>query len=239
MTVREIAAHRDAPTPQRAFVALFDVLGFRERLRRQPLRVVLDDYRRLQLAKTESGAISVFTGRELQHWNVGTTVFSDTILLWADDDWEAAQSLISACAHLLAAATDMGMPLRGGVAYGECALDRVSRTFVGQPIVDAYLTEQAQNWVGAALHPSVTGHVSLGTSIRKLEEVLAYPVPVKRGSAPLEYAIHWCPYSHQGLQQINSLARDAGSCSVRRKYAATRRYCRRACEGYAVLGDLQ
>ena len=45
-------------------------------------------------------------------------------------------------------------PLRMGVAYGDCIMDREKAIYLGQPIVDAHQTEQCQDWIGAGVHPS-------------------------------------------------------------------------------------
>jgi hypothetical protein len=43
--------HRDSPEPQQAFVSLFDVLGFKDRLREQGLDAILAGYRQLRRTK--------------------------------------------------------------------------------------------------------------------------------------------------------------------------------------------
>jgi hypothetical protein len=85
---------------------------------------------------------------------------------------------------MVAAAVDVGWPLRGALAYGECVLDRDTRTFIGQPIIDAYKTEEIQQWIGASLHRSVHNHPSMGERILRLEDIVAYDVPPKRRSQP-------------------------------------------------------
>jgi hypothetical protein len=55
-------------------------------------------------------------------WAVGTTILSDTILMRAEDSWDGAQTLVTACAHLLDSSLSQDWPLRGALAYGDCAL---------------------------------------------------------------------------------------------------------------------
>jgi hypothetical protein len=55
---------------------------------------------------------------------------------------------------LIGLSIEREMPLRAGIAFGPCVIDPSRELYIGQPIVDAYDVEQAQEWVGAALHTS-------------------------------------------------------------------------------------
>ncbi len=121
--MKSIHASHDDPNPRASFVALFDVLGFKDRIASFPLDKIVADYRNLIAIKRLAGRTPVVTRGGLESWAVATTVFSDTILLWCDDTWDAVQTLVGACAHLLASAVDIGWPLRGSLAYGECVLN--------------------------------------------------------------------------------------------------------------------
>jgi hypothetical protein len=123
--------HRDSTQPQQAFVAVFDVLGFKQRLQEQGLDLILSGYRQLRQTKLQCGTIPVLSPGGGAHHRIGSTIASDTILFWCSDDWAAVQTLISASACLIAATMDMGWPLRGALAYGRCVLDRETRDILG------------------------------------------------------------------------------------------------------------
>jgi hypothetical protein len=108
--------HRDSLEPQQAFVSLFDVLGFKDRLREQGLDAILAGYRQLRRTKLDCGRIPVLSAGGGGEHRIASTIASDTILFWCNDDWDAVQTLITASACLLAAAIDIGWPLRGCVA---------------------------------------------------------------------------------------------------------------------------
>lgn len=190
------------------------------------------DYERLRSQALASSAIPVLSPAGGQVEVLGTAVISDSIILWCKDSWEAIQSLLAGCSHLIATAVDSEIPLRGGVAYGRCVLDRATQTFVGRPLVDAYVTEQSQNWVGAALHRSVTDHPLYGASIANVDDVIRYAVPRKQCTPPLEYAIHWCPYSLRGAAALRTLIAQATDRRARRKLSATQKYVFTDCVGY-------
>lgn len=227
-----VAAHHDSLEPQKAYVALFDVLGFKKRLSDEGLGTTLNTYLALVRAKTEAGSISIATSSGLIHHQVGSTIFSDTILFWCDDNLDAARSILSASAHLISDAIDMGWPLRGGLAYGDCVLDRDSRTFIGQPIVDAHETEQSQQWIGASLHRSMLEHSTDGASIQRQEDVIKYPVPTKKDTLVLKYAIHWCPYSFRARKSLTQLRANQTDAKVALYYDNTTAYIQKTCSEF-------
>ncbi len=228
--------HQDSLDPQQAFIAFFDVLGFQARLRHSGLSEVLAAYRNLAETKIRSGTLPVFSRAGVTHHQVGSAIFSDCIIFWCNDDWEAVQSLVSASAHMIAAAIDMGWPLRGGLAYGECVLDRDTRTFIGQPIIDAYNTERSQKWIGAGLHQSVLGHSTLGEKIGRLEDVIEYDVPIKKGQPVLSHAVHWCPYSSRARTSIDEMKRNIEERKAKRYYDLTLAYITGRCKEYRASG---
>lgn len=230
-----VEAYHNSLQPQQSFVGLFDVLGFKERVAHSDLQMLVSEYRHFVNTQTWATTIPVASRGGVHQWRVGDAIFSDTILLWCDDNWDAVQTLMTASASLVASAIDIGWPIRGGIAYGSSVLDGQTLTFIGQPIIDAYLTEQSQVWIGAALHHSVIEHPTLGTRIVRLEDVIRYAVPTKFRSTTLEYAIHWCPYSTRALRVITELSQQTMKCQVRRKYAATRSYLKSTCQGYAAM----
>jgi hypothetical protein len=223
--------HHDSLEPQQAFIAFFDVLGFQSRLRQYSLKELIAGYRRLAETKMQSGTIPILSKQGGAYRQVGSTIFSDSILFWCNDDWDAVQSLVTASAYLIAAAIDIDWPLRGGLAYGECVLDRETRTFVGQPIIDAYNTEQSQEWIGAGLHRSVIEHPSLGTRICRLEDVVDHDVPTKCCQPALRHAIHWCPYSSRARDAIEGMSRSVDDPRTRRYYDLALAYVMGRCEG--------
>ena len=221
--------HHDSSRPQAAFVALFDVLGFKNRIETTPLDAVVDGYQRLRALKLRARSVPIMSSVRVRMESVGTTIFSDTILLWCDDESDAVQSLLTACAVLVASAIEERWPLRGGIAYGDCILNREARTFVGLPIVQAYQVEQSQEWLGAAIHETALNHKTLGTLIQRTEDVIKYAIPVKPKAQTLDYAIHWGPYAMGVKTILESLIEETEDLSVRAKYEATLGYLLSKC----------
>jgi hypothetical protein len=104
-------------------------------------------------------------------WEARFVMFSDTVLLYSHPlpaggndirEWarqEHIDTFLRWCSLLQALSLIAELPMRGGVALGECALAPSRGRLVGQPIVDAYLLSEAQDWIGVALHESCIPHL--------------------------------------------------------------------------------
>jgi len=125
---------------------------------------------------------------------------------------------------LRAAALDIDWPLRGAIAYGECVMDRNTRTFIGQPIIDAYELEESQKWIGTAFHESVVNHSSLKKGILQLDEVIQYNIPVKAGIKSTSYALNWYAYGSNSEAILNKHIGMAYSTKVTTYYKNTLKY---------------
>lgn len=189
---RDHRAGVDARTPQDIVLVFLDVLGFRQIVQERPLDQLNEEYRELLKLKRHAGVVPVLSIQGVDRWRSPSAVFSDTIVFWADATPEGADSLLTTCSVLIAEALQRGWPLRGAIAAGECVLDREERVFVGRPIVDAYLLEGAQEWVGASLHPSCLQHSRVGELMAANDNVRKYDVPMKGAySHRIDHAVEW------------------------------------------------
>lgn len=235
-----IRAYHDDLVPRPIFVGVFDVLGFKGLIESMPLPRLLDNYRRLVEQKRWAAQIPVLGPRGARQWRIGTTIFSDTILMWCDDNRTALDTFLAAAGVLVAAAIDAKWPLRGGIAYGEAVLSTRDRVFVGRAIVDAYLMEQSQQWVGAAFHPTCLEHATLAHFLTGHDAVTKYPVPTGkiRSRIRTQYAVHWGPYSGAGRKNLEALAAGVRDSKIKRKYRSALRYLERKCRQHAVWNDV-
>lgn len=153
-------------------LALFDVLGFEDRLRSDGLPRLVDAYRELAavVRKRRDCLIidAMAEARELDDGSVlsvpaiGVLVveqafFSDTIVLWAIFDRARFWTFCDICAEFFCTVLHLGMPLRGGIAVGDAHMDRRTKTYLGYPLVEAARVEKAQRWIGVSFGPSFTG----------------------------------------------------------------------------------
>ena len=214
---------RDSLEPRSYIVALFDWLGFEERVRRTPLRSLVSDWQDLRLEIPNAGARS---GGRGPIWRVGEVVFSDTVLLWTrPEPIDAVLVFFGVCAGIISRGLLNGWPIRGGIALGQCVIHRNTETFVGAPIVDAYTTEKAQEWIGAALHQSCVAHDHFKDWIASSSHLQRYPIPIKPGKAPLHWAVCWTDTPLVLFPYVTRLRRAAPQKDIR-KYEATEAFLR-------------
>lgn len=178
--------------PSRPYlIAICDVLGFANLVAATPLDEIYARYEALVARLDPHPLFRIRTGTYQREIVLNRVVFSDTILWWAPAG-ETMAILPHVLAQIMASAVE-SMPLRAGLAFGECVIDPAHEIYIGQPIIDAYRTEQAQEWMGGAFHPSCWEHPGLRDELCRGYErsAVAYDVPVKAGAAPLAYALNW------------------------------------------------
>ncbi|HEX3558851.1 MAG TPA: hypothetical protein VHU19_06595 [Pyrinomonadaceae bacterium] len=146
-------------------VAIFDVLGFEDRIRRFSLEEVHGQYKELLAIATSKGSHAFFDARPA---GGGTMVpffgfieieqdyFSDTILLWTRFSPPTLGPFLHVCCSLMCEALRAGLPLRGALALGDAIMDKSARTYLGEPLVEAARLEKAQQWVGLSFGRSFT-----------------------------------------------------------------------------------
>ena len=172
-------------------IAMCDVLGFTNLVSATPLDEI---YKRYMALLTQLEPNPLFRIKPVTYEReiiLDRVVFSDTILCWAPAG-EAVEVLPVVIGQIMARAVG-SMPLRAGLAFGECVIDPANDIYIGQPIIDAYRTEQAQEWMGGAFHPSCwTMHGLLEKLCKGYERsAVKYAVPVKTAATRLEYALNW------------------------------------------------
>lgn len=202
-----------APQVARRYVAVADVLGFAELVRNVGLSDLVTKYdamiqgaantfRQFANAKVEW----VRANERLQPLfgdpksTSGYTVFSDTILFWSecitDQDIvdDIGTEFLNLVSMVFRTALLNGLPLRVGIAVGHCVISPERNIYVGAPIVEAYMAEQSQDWVGIGCHRSCW---EARKDIYQCPDLflVRYSVPMKPGAAaePIHWSTNW-PY---------------------------------------------
>lgn len=171
------------------WIALLDILGFRHMLETRSLADVAFLVERLvAAARPRDRELHYAIGRtsKTKNLKLGHLHFSDTILLWTPplhrkDTELNTQLVLNLCqsvANLIGMALINGLPLRGGLAEGECYIDSKKQIVVGQPVVDAYRLEQEQEWIGAALRSEKRPNIHDFDCFA--DWLVEYPVPTKK-----------------------------------------------------------
>ena len=172
------------------WIAMLDILGFRRMIQTHPLMDLALDVQRLFAAAEPREATYNSLGADgrvrTRSLTLGHLHFSDTIMLWTpalnpSDPELNTHVLLHICTsviNLIALALANGIPLRCGIADGKCYIDPAKQIAIGQAIVDAYLLEQSQEWLGAALNARNLGDPATFVNLEPWG-IIDYPVPMK------------------------------------------------------------
>jgi len=186
-------------------VCFLDVLGFRKMLSAKPLSEVVAKYDRIITMQSsinrpfrENAEVpSLFPGHSLDRPYCHRYVFSDSIILIADD--EDALSCLKLIVHawrFMQLSLAQRVPIRGAIVFGEMYMDQTKNIYVGQALTCAYDLEKQQNWVGVAVDSSVeNAYPELFKEHGQNEVVLPflfrYQVPMKSGQPVESWILNW------------------------------------------------
>lgn len=193
---------------QIALVAICDILGFSQLVRRTPLEDVVSNalnwFRRaLHHSIHKNGFPDDVPNQDVTqgHPLVGVAWFSDTVLLYTrGDSDDAVRELISTVGWLIFETILHGSTrIRGGISYGELLVDSSNSIYVGKAIVDAYDLERRQQWAGAALTPTAYERVPAYARNGTLADwwVIPHRVPCKSDESIDALAVNWTWGMHQ------------------------------------------
>lgn len=183
------------------FVAVSDVLGFTRLIETTSLRELSERYCRLTEAARPRNLSITTQSLSTSETNSATTdvghaVFSDTILFWSSSDHWSVQAFFEHLTTIISESVHHALPLRVGIAYGKCEVNVTKNIYIGTPIVNAYRTEQQQEWIGGACHFSCLDNPWFCYyAMLEFDMVVEYPVPTKTPD-PIDLAVNWVtPYN--------------------------------------------
>ncbi|MFX0098343.1 MAG: hypothetical protein ACFFCS_02105 [Candidatus Hodarchaeota archaeon] len=173
-------------------VAMCDVLGFARLITEEELYRTATRYEiLLNAVKSVSKTHIKYRGKKFTK-RIEHVIFSDTILVWSDiDDLYLFYSFIK---DIIPISLASGLPLRVGIAAGKCYIKPSKNIYVGKPIVDAYLLEESQEWIGCAFHSSCHDLPDFHGKFQYDQPpwVVEYQAPVKTGSSfQPRYSLDW------------------------------------------------
>lgn len=215
-------------TAKTGLVGLFDILGYQQMLLANDVastaRIVVD-----VLGEVPNHVVSelfedqgLAPADDLEAWSelepyfesvvreeMGWLLFSDSILVSLPIDLDDGISLwgtkvvafVEVCSFLLRRMFDVGLPLRGGISFGEFFIH--DTFFSGRPIIDAYQHSESLELSGCVLAPSAA-HLyrqmkqyaidqDYEGSIRRMLDQLCvdYLIPKKRDRVETGSMVNW------------------------------------------------
>ena len=169
-------------------IALFDILGFKQTIESRPLDTAIKSLGNLEQI------VNDLLGREAMGSpnHVEVRWFQDTLIIISSGDTDhQLASIIQYTSSLLALTFAEGIFLRGAVTHGEAYITATAA--LGKPIVNAYVMEQNQEWIGCSVDLECVKAADKETK-RWLGEsniIFPYPVPFKNGALRSEFVLNW------------------------------------------------
>jgi len=138
--------HYNSDLALRRWFAYFDLLGVKQ---------IYKTGNQLSIFVAFSSAIGKFKKRVTAWPDVGYAWFSDTFILYTEDDSDESFSAIDSISrwffYFLITAD---MPVRGAIACDVLYADKENDLFFGEAFIEAYQYGEYQDWIGLLLCPS-------------------------------------------------------------------------------------
>jgi len=145
-------------------VAVLDVLGFKNRLNQvglPALRIGYDALRNVVYRQEARMLLNCAVptggvGRAVAFGmlDVNHELTSDSIFLWCSYSSFSFPPFCGLLLEFFCDVLELGLPLRGGIAVGECDMDKATRTYLGPTLNEAASVEASQEWIGMSFGPS-------------------------------------------------------------------------------------
>lgn len=170
------------------FVAFLDILGFKDSVMRNTHDEI---YSKLTSINKLKKAIenSNYSEKMAEYYfdsEVYIVNFSDSIVMFSkNDNIYNFEYFLVTVRYLIGKCIDKGIPIKGGIAYGEVSVNKSEQIYFGQPIIDAFLLEEDLNHFGIAFHNSIDKYVV--DNKNEMKKLLYYDKSVFSTKVPLKY----------------------------------------------------
>lgn len=221
-------------------VAFLDILGFRSMIKRFSIEELSKKYERL-IDKTDyvryplklsEKAPRLFPHHPLSKPWCYKHIFSDSIILISHDQTdECCLKLLIYTWRLIQVCITSGMPIRGGVAFGDLYMNLNKNIILGGALTKAFDLENKQNWIGVSIDKSVEERFVNLFKLFKDSTNVFYPlffkyyVPFKNGTKEKLHTINWRLnlIVEKGTRSLFKYNRDEG---IKEKVANTLQYAK-------------
>ncbi len=178
------------------FVAFFDIMGFKNLVNSEKHENVLK-----VMEELSDFVKSVIDSKHFDEDDsmIKTSIFSDSILIVSNNNSiNCAANLMTHSAFLIEKATEMGIPLKGSIAYGKFTADFEKSLFIGQPLIDAFLLQEELFVYSMVIHHTFEtyltgqeyGEEKFPNNIRWYRDI----TPFKNGKSK-HYHLNWLFYT--------------------------------------------
>ncbi len=178
-----------------------------------------------------SHAIEELKKRTTAWDTVGYSWFSDTFIVYADDDSAASFSAIDNISRWFLYFLITGdIPARGAIACDKFYADKVNALFFGEALLEAHEYGEAQDWIGFLLCPSAERELKkLGLPPEKLLNYAYTKIPFKiqasniKSNLPACIIGNWIAINNRNpiIKQLDQMKQRIIDVNVRFKYERT------------------
>lgn len=205
------------------WVGYFDLLGTSLLIRSDRIIDVFSAYR---------NAMEHLNSWRKRHSNVYHAWFSDTFLVFSDDDTaESFAAIEMVCRWLVFALLRRKIPVRGALSCGQFYADRSNSLYLGHALLEAYEWGENQDWIGLVLCPSSVKRLAkLNLPIEERLNYVKCDIPLKKlpnGKVPDSAACilgNWVKLSGERnalLGKLKEMSAEQQDERIRRKYERT------------------
>lgn len=140
---------------QNRLLAFFDILGFKEHLRKKDLDTLYGEYGDFIDKANQDifGDVKTIYGEPTVSNFNKSIIFSDSILLisYEIDSIQNINKFLLGCITLMQEAINHGFILRGAIGHGEAIYDEEKNIFLSKEFAELYVKESKQNWAGCGI----------------------------------------------------------------------------------------
>lgn len=169
------------PITTERFVVFLDIMGFKDRVARNPHHEILSVLQKLSSFISEN----IKQGEGLMF-----TMFSDSIIILSSDKTEETfKQIVNIASKVVEKAIEIGLPIKGAIACGECTVISSNKPlYFGQNIIDAYVLEESIEIYGVALHNTVEKFAV--DMAKESNQIFDYKVKLKKSTSS-HYVVSW------------------------------------------------
>lgn len=183
------------------YLALFDILGYSQLLKRLSLISLVDLAMRAPAMAHFAASGKVRTAKnksvvpDRRHSGIGITAYADTLLIYSNGHGVADLVRTIDAAHaLMQTLMSQGILLRGAVTKGQFYANKKDGVFTGEALIRAFELEKRQDWAGAIVdleRISAPDEQAVLKEFDAVGKLFQFTAPMKGGPLDTHLCIGW------------------------------------------------
>ena len=169
------------------FVLYLDIMGFKERINREPILKLKSDLLEFRTKNEKLKPLLRGKTGDGEHELLKMAQFSDSIVVISKGNSTKDLNLITkAAVILMQTALETGFALRGAIACGQILFDETNQLFFGKALVDAYLLEEELGFYGVVYHETTEKIIASALASKDKDKPRKTYFPIEDSMIPLK-----------------------------------------------------